>query len=215
MSDDLPQVIRDMPKLSKYLHARPKWIQRSPEAYETGYTVEDYREMMSRIRETIGAAVSSDFIVGFCGETEEEFQLTCELVEECRFKNSFIFKYSERPGTKSETRMIDDIPDGIKKRRNNELLAIQNRISEEDNHPFLGETVQVLLSQQAGCQKRYGQDVLQLTGRTQCDRIVVFEGNRRQIGQMLAVGIYEVTPFTLMGTVLTEHVQGDVLQIGL
>ena len=113
--------------------------------------------------------------------------------------------------------MIDDIPDDIKKRRNNELLAIQNRISEEDNHPFLGETVQVLVEgpSKLGAKNDTGQDVLQLTGRTQCDRIVVFEGNRRQIGEMLAVGIYEVTPFTLMGTVLTEHVQGDVLQIGL
>ena len=219
MTDDLLQVIRDMPKLSKYLHVPAQSGSNEVlKRMKRGYTVEDYREMMSRIRETIpGAAVSSDFIVGFCGETEEEFQLTCELVEECRFKNSFIFKYSERPGTKSETRMIDDIPDDIKKRRNNELLAIQNRISEEDNHPFLGETVQVLVEgpSKLGAKNDTGQDVLQLTGRTQCDRIVVFEGNRRQIGQMLAVGIYEVTPFTLMGTVLTEHVQGDVLQIGL
>ena len=67
-----------------------------------GYTVEEYREMMTRIREILPqAAVSSDFIVGFCGETEDDFQQTVDLVEECRFKNSFIFKYSERPGTKA------------------------------------------------------------------------------------------------------------------
>ena len=66
-----------------------------------GYTVEEYREMLARIRATIpDAAVTSDFIVGFCGETEDDFEQTVELVRESRFKNSFIFKYSERPGTK-------------------------------------------------------------------------------------------------------------------
>ncbi len=80
------------------------------------YTVGDYRDMMVRIRETLGdaAAISSDFIVGFCGETEHEFQETVNLLEECRFKNSFIFKYSERPGTKASDQLPDDIPFEVK-----------------------------------------------------------------------------------------------------
>jgi len=83
-----------------------------------GYTVEEYREMLARTREWIpGVAISSDFIVGFCGETEEEFQLTMDLVRESRFKNSFIFKYSERPGTKAPDLFPDDIPEDVKRRR--------------------------------------------------------------------------------------------------
>ncbi len=68
-----------------------------------GYTVEDYREMYGRIKATIpDSAVTSDFIVGFCGETEDDFQKSMDLVAECRFKNSFVFKYSPREGTKAD-----------------------------------------------------------------------------------------------------------------
>ena len=91
------------------------------------------------------AAVTSDFIVGFCGETDEDFEQTVELVRESRFKNSFIFKYSERPGTKGAELYPDDVPEDVKRRRNNELLAIQNAISEEDNQPFIGRQVEVLV----------------------------------------------------------------------
>ena len=87
----------------------------------------------------------SDFIVGFCGETDAEFQLTMDLVRECRFKNSFIFKYSERPGTKGAELYPDDVPDEVKRHRNNELLALQNEISEADNHAFLGQQVEMLV----------------------------------------------------------------------
>ena len=102
--------------------------------------------MLARIRETIpGAAVTSDFIVGFCGETEEEFLETAALVRDARFKNSFIFKYSGRPGTKAAELYEDDVPEAVKRRRNNDLLAIQNAICLEDNQPFLGRTVEILV----------------------------------------------------------------------
>jgi tRNA-2-methylthio-N6-dimethylallyladenosine synthase len=100
----------------------------------------------------------------------------------------------------------DDVPFEIKRRRNNELLAVQNRISEEDNQRFLGSTVQVLVegpSKKAALESAENGHPIQLTGRTHCDRIVVFEGSRRLIGQILPIGIFEVTPFTLIGTVLT------------
>ena len=88
----------------------------------------------------------------------------------------------------------DDVPDEVKRRRNNELLALQNQISEEDNQPFLGRTVEVLVEGPSKTSLRKHEDgpTLQLTGRTPCDRIVVFEGTERQIGQLLPVTIYEV-----------------------
>jgi tRNA-2-methylthio-N6-dimethylallyladenosine synthase len=169
--------------------------------------------MLARTREWIpGVAVTSDFIVGFCGETDEEFQLTMELVRESRFKNSFIFKYSERPGTKGAELFADDVPDEIKRRRNNELLAMQNEISEADNQTFIGQQVTVLVEgpSKAAVKDSSPQPVvpspqLQLTGRTQCDRIVVFEGNRRQIGQTLPVVVYDANAHTLFGEVVTRH----------
>ncbi len=91
------------------------------------------------------AAITSDFIVGFCGETEADFQETVDLVRDARFKNSFIFKYSDRPGTKAAELYADDVPEPVKRRRNNELLALQNAISLEDNQPLLGCTVEILL----------------------------------------------------------------------
>ncbi len=229
MSYELLTAVRDLKKCSPYLHVP---LQSGSDAVlkrmKRGYTVGDYRDMMARIKETLGdaAAISSDFIVGFCGETEQEFQETVKLVEECRFKNSFIFKYSERPGTKASDHLPDDIPHEVKKRRNNELLDVQNRISEEDNHKFLGQTVEVLVE---GPSKRSdaavndlsgGEPVtegtpIQLTGRTHCDRIVVFDGTKRLVGQIIPIGIYEISAFTLMGTVVTDHVSsGQVVSLG-
>ena len=147
MTNDLLAAVRDLPKVSKYLHVPVQSGSNTVlQRMKRGYTVEDYREMLARTREWIpDVAVSSDFIVGFCGETEDEFQLTMDLVRESRFKNSFIFKYSERPGTKGAELYADDVPDEVKRRRNNELLALQNQISEEDNHAFLGRQVEVLV----------------------------------------------------------------------
>ena len=188
-----------------------------------GYTVEEYREMLARTRESIpGVAVTSDFIVGFCGETDDDFQQTVDLVRESRFKNSFIFKYSERPGTKGAELYADDVPEDVKRRRNNELLALQNQISEEDNHAFLGREVTVLVEgpsksaeKHAGTSSTEAPDRLQLTGRTNCDRIVVFDGNRRQIGQFLPVVIYDANAHTLFGEVVTQHVGPEVFGLAL
>ena len=226
MTDDLLQVVRDLPKCSPYLHVPAQSGSNIVlKRMKRGYTVEEYREMMSRIRTTIPtAAVTSDFIVGFCGETDNDFQQTVDLVRESRFKNSFIFKYSERPGTKAPEMWPDDVPEDVKRRRNNELLAIQNQICEEDNHTFIGRTVDVLIE---GPSKHSQADadrvaadpaddnhpITQLVGRTPCDRIVVFEGNRRQIGQILPIAIYDCTPMTLFGSVVTQEIGPEVYSL--
>jgi tRNA-2-methylthio-N6-dimethylallyladenosine synthase len=169
-----------------------------------GYCVEGYRDMLARITARIpGAAVTSDFIVGFCGETEDDFEQTCALVREARFKNSFIFKYSPRQGTKAAARMADTVAETDKKRRHAALLALQNSISLEQHQSYVGETLEVLvegpskMSQQAGVSG----PAMQLTGRTPGDRIAVFDGPRDWIGRIMPVRIHAATAFTLFGQV--------------
>jgi tRNA-2-methylthio-N6-dimethylallyladenosine synthase len=183
-----------------------------------GYTVADYDDMMERIRKILpGAAVSSDFIVGFCGETDEDFQATVRMVQRWRFKNSFIFKYSVRPGTKGAQLYEDDIPEAVKSERNNQLLAIQNAISQEDNLQFLGRTVEVLVEGPSKLSSRRNETghVRQMTGRTPCDRIVVWEGNERQAGSLLPIVIHDVSSHTLFGSVLMHATEPELVPLSL
>ncbi len=250
MTTDLLEAIRDLPKAARYLHVPLQaGCNDVLKQMKRGYTVEDYREMFGQIRQILpDCAVSSDFIVGFCGESEESFQKSMDAIREFRFKNSFIFKYSPRPGTKAYELYADDVPEDVKKRRNNELLHLQNEISDEDNAEFLGRTVEVLvegpskraaktavvhalpgwhdgaavgdseshdgepLYQLSGADHLTG-PVLQLCGRTQCDRIVVFDGNPRLAGTLAQVTISDVTPTTLIGSIVTRHVQAGTLQM--
>ncbi|MEM9826735.1 MAG: tRNA (N6-isopentenyl adenosine(37)-C2)-methylthiotransferase MiaB [Planctomycetota bacterium] len=210
MTERLLETIRDLPKVSNYLHVPAQsGSDVVLKRMKRGYTVADYLAMIERILPD--AAVSSDFIVGFCGETEDDFQQSMDLVRRCRFKNSFIFQYSERPGTKASERLQDDIPREVKARRNHELLALQNEIAEQDNQRFIGQSVEVLVE---GPSKKAAADsdaiLLQMTGRTHCDRIVVFDGNRRQTGQLLPIHIDRVSSHTLIGRVETV----DVVSIG-
>ena len=113
--------------------------------------------------------------------------------------------------------MADDVPYPIKQRRNNELLAVQNQISLEDNQQFVGAPIEVLVE---GRSKKSVKDnesgeIVQLTGRTHCDRIVVFQGNQRLVGQIIPIGIYEATAFTLLGTVVTSESRPQVVQLSL
>jgi len=215
MTADLLEAVRDLRKCSSYLHVPlQSGSNRILKRMRRGYTVEDYREMMARVQEMLpDAAVSSDFIVGFSGETEEDFQQSVEMVRECRFKNSFVFKYSERPGTKAIDLFPDDVPDETKRRRNNELLALQNTISEEDNRRFIGSTVEVLVEGPSKKADKRSDDALQLTGRTICDRIVVFDGTRRLVGEILAVAVRDCTAHTLIGEVVTESHGTDLFSI--
>ena len=193
MDDALLQAVRDLDKVSPYLHVPAQSGSNNQlKRMKRGYTVEFYRDMLERIRATVpGAAITSDFIVGFCGETEEDFQQTVDLVRFGRFKNSFIFKYSPRIGTKAVDLFEDDVPEDVKRRRNNELLAIQNAISQEENDPFVGQTVEVLVEgpSKAALKQEPDAETVQLTGRTTCDRIVVFEGANNLTGRILPVKI--------------------------
>jgi tRNA-2-methylthio-N6-dimethylallyladenosine synthase len=214
MTDDLLQAVRDLPKVSRYLHVPAQsGCDDVLKRMKRMYTVALYDDMLHRIRETVPeAAVSSDFIVGFCGETEASFERSMRLVERARFKNSFIFKYSPRTGTKADTLFNDDVPEEVKKRRNNELLAVQMAISPQDNREFLGRTVEVLVEGPSKSAAKLGEAAAgpfsQLTGRTSCDRIVVFEGNERLVGRLVPVTVEDASAVTLFGRVVTTEAVG-------
>src|SRR5262245_24248832 len=143
MTDDLLDAVRTLPKLCRYLHVPAQsGCNEVLRRMKRLYSVEYYRDMLARCREHVpGVAISSDFIVGFCGELEESFGRSCDLVATSGFKNSFIFKYSPRPGTKAHELFDDDVPEEVKKRRNNDLLAIQSKASLADHRRWMGETV--------------------------------------------------------------------------
>jgi tRNA-2-methylthio-N6-dimethylallyladenosine synthase len=212
MSDELLQAVRDLPKVCRYLHVPAQHGDNAMlKRMKRLYTVEYYRDMVNRVRETIpGVAVSSDFIVGFCGETEDEFSTCGELIRLAKFKNSYIFKYSPRPGTKAHELFQDDVPEEIKKRRNNELLAVQAEMSLADHNRQLGQVVEVLVEGPSKAALRNGEQsiatgVSQLTGRTMTDHIVVFDGHTRLIGQTVKVQVNEVSSWTMFGSVETSE----------
>ncbi len=223
MTPDLLDAVRDLPHVMPYFHVP---AQSGSDAVlkrmNRGYTVARYREMLDEIREKVpGASITSDFIVGFCGETEEDFQQTMQLTQDARFKNSFIFKFSPREGTKAYELFADDVLEAVKRRRNNELLALQNRISEEDNRAIFGQEVEILVEGPSKNAKKlpiFGQNAddsddstemsagegegdtpVQLTGRTPCDRIVVFDGRADFAGTLQKVKIVQTSAFTLFG----------------
>jgi tRNA-2-methylthio-N6-dimethylallyladenosine synthase len=208
MTDDLLHAMRDLPKVCPYLHVPAQsGCNDVLKRMKRMYTVEFYRDMLARCREIVpDVAISSDFIVGFSGETEASFAKTCDLVREAKFKNSFIFKYSPRPGTRGHELYADDVPEEVKKRRNNDLLAIQNAESLRDHRRYIGQRVEVLVegpSKNAWKQEAAGP--VQLTGRTRTDHIVVFDGNPRLAGQTMQIDIDDATSFTLYGTVVTSE----------
>ncbi|MDB4439401.1 tRNA (N6-isopentenyl adenosine(37)-C2)-methylthiotransferase MiaB [Planctomicrobium sp.] len=265
MTNDLLEAIRDLPKAARYLHVPLQHgCDEQLKLMKRGYTVEDYREMVGRIREYLpDCAISSDFIVGFCQETDASFEKCLDAVREFRFKNSFIFKYSPRPNTKAFNLYEDDVPEKVKKQRNNELLRLQNEISGEDNAEFIGRKVEVLVEgpskhavklnrekeeaetlEQAELPGWHGgaepvgypqshpeeNDLVQLggnnaqpeplvspkqqlVGRTKCDRIVVFDGNERLAGSLAEISVYDVTQTTLLGEIVTKHVQPGSTQL--
>lgn len=151
--DDVLQVIRDHPRICRYLHVPAQSGSNSQlKAMNRGYTVEEYLEFLDRARSflhqpEIGRplAVAGDIIVGFPGETDDDFEATARLLERARYKNCFIFKYSPRPGTVAYDKLPDDVPEAVKRRRNNELLALQTRISAEVGAEYVGMELDVFI----------------------------------------------------------------------
>ena len=205
--EDIMHAMADSSKICKYLHMPAQsGSDKILRAMNRKYTAAGYLELLEKARSIVpGIAIAGDFIVGFPDETDEDFQDTVNLVKKAQYRNAFIFKYSSRPGTTSEKRLEDTIPDEIKQKRNVELLAVQEKISEELSKDFLGKEVKILvegLSKKPHLNSSDNGNNPQLVGRTEMDYIVVFNGPVSLAGQFAMVKIVKSSPLTLFGELI-------------
>jgi tRNA-2-methylthio-N6-dimethylallyladenosine synthase len=211
LSDRLIAALADCPSVCEHLHLP---VQSGDDAVlrrmGRQYTIEHYRERLERIREAVpGITVSTDVIVGFCGETEQQFERTLTLLEEVRYDQVFAAAYSPRPGTPA-TRLPDDVPADVKRRRLNRLLALQERIGLEQNEAWLGGEVGVLVDHVAPV-RSHDHDAStgvdgrpRVSGRTRGNKLVHLVGGPDLVGQEVAVRIDHAGPYSLRGTLLSE-----------
>jgi tRNA-2-methylthio-N6-dimethylallyladenosine synthase len=226
--------MRDCPRICRYLHAPAQHgSDRILRLMNRGYTAGQYREFVGRARAMMpDVAIASDFIVGFPTETEDEFEQTRVLLRECRFKNSFIFKYSPRPGTVAFDRHADDVDEPAKRRRNALLLADQQQVSSDLNEAMVGQVVQVLVEGRSklasrpasagpavelGWEKRTAPQTApqappQLLGRTRGDQVVCFDGDESMVGTIQDVGITAAGSLTLFGRLAESTTAPLVIQ---
>jgi tRNA-2-methylthio-N6-dimethylallyladenosine synthase len=223
LSDRLIEAMADCPSVCEALHLP---VQSGDDVVlrrmGRQYTIEHYRERLDRIREAVpDIAISTDVIVGFCGETEPQFESTLCLLEQVRYDQVFAAAYSERPGTPA-THLADDVPSDEKRRRLNALLALQEPIGHERNRAWLGRDVEVLVDtivpprshdhddvDEPGVASPTGplaagtrgeSDSVHLSGRTRQNKLVHLAGPSTWIGRLVDVRIEHAGPYALRGT---------------
>ena len=195
MSDETLQVIADVPNVCKHIHLPVQsGSDRILKLMNRHYDRQWYMDRVAAIRRIIpDCGLSTDIFCGFHSETEEDHQLSLSLMEECAYDSAFMFKYSEREGTYASKHLEDDIPEEVKIRRLNEIIALQNRLSSEANARAVGKEYEVLVE---GVSKR-SRD--QLFGRTEQNRVVVFNRGNHHVGELVKVKITSSTSATLLG----------------
>ena len=195
MSDDTLHVIAQEPNVCRHIHLPVQsGSSRILKLMNRKYDREWYLERVAAIRRIIpDCGLSTDIFSGFHSETEEDHQQSLSLMEECAYDSAFMFKYSERPGTFASKHLPDDVPEEVKVRRLEEIIALQNRLSAESNARCVGRVYEVLAE---GTSKR-SRD--QLFGRTEQNRVVVFDRGTHRVGDLVTVRITEATSATLKG----------------
>lgn len=193
--DDVLYTIKKYDNICKYVHLPAQsGNTRVLEVMNRTYTREWYLDKVKRIREIIPeCGISCDIIAGFCSETEEEHQDTLSMMELSRFDFSYMYKYSERPGTPAQKKLTDDVPEEVKSRRLSEIIDLQNRLSFENNSAYIGKVVRVLAD---SVSKKSTED---LSGRNDQNVKVVFPKGEHKIGDFVDVRIEKVTRTTLIG----------------
>ena len=193
--EDLIAAYRRLPKLVDHLHLPVQsGSNRILKAMHRTYTAEKYVDLVRRVREARpGISITTDIIVGFPGETEDDYKQTRDLVNEIQFDNAFIFRYSPRRDTPA-AEMADQIDESIKEARNHDLLEVVDASAARINQPLVGQTLEVL------CEGPSKTNPSRLMGRTRTNKIVLFQGDEEFIGELVDVEIERATGFSLYGT---------------
>ncbi len=209
LSDRLIAAMADCPSVCEHLHLP---VQSGDDAVlrrmGRQYTIEHYLERLARIRDAVpGIAISTDVIVGFCGETEAQFQATLRLLETVRYDVVFAAAYSERPGTPA-THLADDVPADVKRRRLNELLALQEGIGLERNEAWRGREVEVLVDT-VTARRIHDHEAEPATparpmvsGRSRQNKLVHVAGGEELVGRTVRVRVDHAGPYALRGTLV-------------
>lgn len=197
LSDELIEAMARLDKVCKHLHLPVQsGSTKILNKMNRGYTKEDYLLLIKKAKKAMpNIAISTDIIVGFPGETEEDFNDTLDLVEKIRYDSAYTFLYSMRGGTLA-SQMKDQIPHDIKHRRFQKLLDTLYPIFYEENLKYIDKTVEILVD---GTSKK---DENILTGRTGNSKLVHFKGNKELIGQLVEVKITVAKSFTLEGHII-------------
>ena len=198
MSDETLQVIAEVPNVCKHIHLPVQsGSDRILKLMNRKYTREWYMDRVNAIRRIVpDCGLSTDIFVGYHSETEEDHQLSLDLMREVGYDSAFMFKYSERPGTYASKHLPDDVPEDVKIRRLNELIQLQTEISAQQNKKDEGKEFNVLVE---GFSKRSRE---QLCGRTEQNKMVVFDKGTHHIGETVKVKITGSTSATLLGEAL-------------
>ena len=196
MSDDTLHVIAEVPNICRHIHLPVQsGSSRILKLMNRKYTREWYIERVEAIKRIIpDCGLTTDMFTGYHSETEEDHQESLSLMRLCRYDASFMFRYSERPGTYASKHLPDNVPEEVKIRRLNEMIELQNQLSLERNRECIGHEYEVLAE---GYSKRSRQ---QLYGRTEQNRTVVFDKGSHRPGDFLTVRITDATSATLFGT---------------
>lgn len=200
ITDDVLHVMAKYNNICKYIHLPVQsGSTRILQLMNRTYTREWYKAKIDRIREIIpDCGISSDVIAGFCTETEEDHQDTLSMMTYSGYDLSYMFFYSERPGTLAQRRYADDVPEPVKKRRLSEIVELQNRLSRESNERDLGKIFEVLIE---GNSKRSDKDWM---GRNSQNKVIVFPKNGQLLkkGDYVRVKVNDCTQATLLGEIV-------------
>jgi len=193
--EDLVDCFGRLPKLAEHVHLPlQSGSDRLLKAMHRGYTAEKFCTLVDKLRSNCpGIAITTDIIVGFPGETEEDYAATRALVDEIGFDNAFVFRYSPRKDTPAAT-MERQLSEEVKEDRNQDLLSVVNRHAQQKLQDLVGHTVEIL------CTGPSRHNDTRLTGRTRGNKIVVFEGPAEMAGTLIDIEVAESAGFTLYGT---------------
>ncbi len=205
MSDETLHVIADLPNVCRHIHLPVQsGSDRILKLMNRKYTREWYLGRVEAIRRIVpDCGLSTDIFVGYHSETEEDHQMSLDLMREVGYDSAFMFKYSERPGTYASKHLPDDVPEEVKIRRLNELIHLQTEMSAVANKRDEGKLFDVIVE---GYSKRSRQ---QLFGRTEQNKVVVFDKGRHHIGETVRLHITGSTSATLMGEEVTAEEGAD------